>query len=1253
MEGLRLISFNANGLRAPLKRRAIFNDLRKTKSGIIFLQETHSTAAEEKIWISEWGGQGYFSHGRSNARGVAILFSKDFNPKIEQKITDEDGRFIILQIKVGDLLLTLANLYAPTQSEAKDQDLFIGKVDETLATLEVQNLLLGGDFNIQLDRKNKDKGRRSSHVESYAAKIKSLLEDYSLEDIWRSRNPSIFRGTFHRGTYSARLDYWFIPAQFSPHTIVKISPHPLSDHCILSIKITLTEVKRGPGFWKFDNLLLADKDFIEEMTAHIQEAQLEDLPNPNLQWEWLKYKMRLFSIQFSITKSRKRKQLVRDLEERLMELAEKHDMVDSQDVIEETKSIKRELGEIAQTKASAAAFRAKAKWALHGEKPSAYFLGLEKRQSRNNAVTSLLDSQGHTITDNKDILEMERVYFENIYTETPSDLDPIDLIPLSETDVPTISDLNKRRINRPFTIQEFHEALKELNKNKTPGTDGITPEFYLTFWELLKDDFMRSMEFSLDQGTLSDQQRTGVITLIPKKDLDRQSLTNWRPITLLNSDVKILSKALANRIQSCIREVISEDQTGFIRHRCISSNLLTVQAIIDYTDETSTQGLLLALDYSKAFDMVRWKLIEKALQLFGYGDFITSVVNTLFNGIKTSVSNAGYSSNPFYPTRGIRQGCCASPVLFVMAVELLAIIVRKNEKIKGLLVAEKEIKISQYADDATFFLQNPTDLLELTQTLENFARLSGLKMNNKKSHLLLLGNHKDPPAVIHGIQTADSVKILGMFYKPKMDKEEQYALNFSHRIKQIRQICGNWVNRNMSLKGKITLINALLISILQYPCSCTFTPERVLVEFKSIVTDFIWNQKRSKTAYNLLIQQIEDGGLKLADLETRLYTIHLGLIKQAWLNPTSTWVSLLANSLQTGDIKQVILYKADLVSKQPTRYQTFAQILKSWVKFHNFDPQTEGEAQEEVLWNNRNIVISGEPFFWGRWREAGINCVNDLLHMTEPRFSSHQEIAAEFNITCSFLQILQLRSAIPCKWKRLLRSPRRQDLLAKPLIKSATGSVIQITEVPAKKIYAAILPFKIPKISSQSKWNALYPVNEMENKDYWKEVYSSPYLATRESRLQSFQFRIIHRTIPCNKYLCNIRIKQEDFCSFCDVPTTDTLQHFFFSCHKTSTFWNSVCHWLSTQANFQVNIDEREFLFGVHRSIPQSRMTNFLTLLAKHFIFRQKLFHKANLDLTHFLRELKQKLGIEKFICMQENKPRKFSPWKQIYNALG
>lgn len=154
-----------------------------------------------------------------------------------------------------------------------------------------------------------------------------------------------------------------------------------------------------------------------------------------------------------------------------------------------------------------------------------------------------------------------------------------------------------------------------------------------------------------------------------------------------------------------------------------------------------------------------------------------------------------------------------------------------------------------------------------------------------------------------------------------------------------------------------------MISTLQYPCASTFTPTRVLVEFKRIVTDFLWSGKRSKTAYGLMIEQIEAVGLKLVDLETRLYTFHLSLIRRMWVHPTSLWGSAHVNALCMENIEYTIISKVNLASRLPLGYPTFRQILKTWAKFHLYSPQME-EVQEEALWDNDNINMAKKPVVW-------------------------------------------------------------------------------------------------------------------------------------------------------------------------------------------------------------------------------------------------------------------------------------------------
>lgn len=143
---IRLITLNVNGLRSTTKRKAIFRSLRDAEADIIFLQETHSIASDQKIWSAEWGASVLYSHGLSNSRGVAILFKRAFNPKIISKIIDQDGRFLVVRIQHQSETLALINVYAPTQAEYRHQITFMDTLESTLADLDAHNVIMGGGF---------------------------------------------------------------------------------------------------------------------------------------------------------------------------------------------------------------------------------------------------------------------------------------------------------------------------------------------------------------------------------------------------------------------------------------------------------------------------------------------------------------------------------------------------------------------------------------------------------------------------------------------------------------------------------------------------------------------------------------------------------------------------------------------------------------------------------------------------------------------------------------------------------------------------------------------------------------------------------------------------------------------------------------------------------------------------------------------------------------------------------------------------
>ena len=136
--------------------------------------------------------------------------------------------------------------------------------------------------------------------------------------------------------------------------------------------------------------------------------------------------------------------------------------------------------------------------------------------------------------------------------------------------------------------------MASFEKDKSPGEDGFTVEFYLAFFDLVGANLVRSLNAGHEKGRLSISQRSGIITLIPKEDTSLNLLQNWRPITLLNVDYKIASKAIAKRIEPVLSSLTYSDQTGFVKGRYIGENIRLISDVIEQTSKLNSPGILVS-----------------------------------------------------------------------------------------------------------------------------------------------------------------------------------------------------------------------------------------------------------------------------------------------------------------------------------------------------------------------------------------------------------------------------------------------------------------------------------------------------------------------------------------------------------------------------------------------------------------------------------------------------------------------------------
>ena len=183
---------------------------------------------------------------------------------------------------------------------------------------------------------------------------------------------------------------------------------------------------------------------------------------------------------------------------------------------------------------------------------------------------------------------------------------------------------------------------------------------------------MNSFIFSLQNGAMSISQRNGIITLLPKKDKDPLCIKNYRPITLLTVDYKILAKCLANRLKPCMNDVINSDQSGFLKGRNIGYNIRLSLDIIEYTEKNNIPASIVLLDIEKAFDSVKHDFLLEILKRFNFGDKFIDWIKVIYSERKSYVINNGYLTDRISMQRGIFQGCPISPYLFLFVIEIMA-----------------------------------------------------------------------------------------------------------------------------------------------------------------------------------------------------------------------------------------------------------------------------------------------------------------------------------------------------------------------------------------------------------------------------------------------------------------------------------------------------------------------------------------------------------------------------------------------------
>jgi exonuclease III len=1139
-ESIKIINHNAQGLKGKTKKRQVMNWAKRKKFDIMTIQETHIEEEDLNDWKEIWKGSLIFSSGTNKSRGVITLINDQSDHKILEEEKDTEGRWTVARINIKGQELKIGNYYGPNEDNPKHLEELL----KTLDNMETERIILAGDFNLVLNiNMDKHGGLKKTNTRCQHT-LKNWMENNNMTDIWRAKNPHTKKYTWISNTkpkIMCRLDFILISDNLQGYyQNADIVPGYRSDHSCTTLSMKTTENRRGKGFWKFNSSLTQDPT-LKEKLENIIQSTVEENPETNdcTLWDLLKCKMRGTCIAHAIKKSKDKKTRLNQIEAQITELEEiiQSNIIEGLDDETEEEDqlirLKTEREEILSGITRGEAIRSKAQWHEEGDKAGKLFLSLEKARGDSKTIRKIKDDTGKLITDSKGILETEEKFYQKLYKkeEEVTTKNKRTESELWNTHGETLDIEEINNLSSKITEEELFNIIKTNPKNKSPGTDGFTNEFYLEYWQLVKGYVTRAINTGLNRGKLSISQRRGIISLIPKPQKDLEEMKNWRPITLLNQDYKLLTKALANRIQNTLGYIIDDDQSGFVKGRYIGCNIQRTQNVIELCDETQEKAILVNIDFEKAFDTISWEFIYKAMNKLGYPETFIKWIKAIYEEIETCVINNGHISSFFKPGKGVRQGCPLSPYLFIITTEIM------NRWIKGKMdqykIADKDgnnYLISQFADDTSFAIKcRKESLNKLFYHLKEFGSITGLKINIDKTEILLMGTteiNDIPPK--YKKQVKEEVKSLGC--KIYRSNKKTTDVNIEEAVSKIKSMISKWNKRRLALSGRIAIVKSLLLPQITYILSIMSSPSKeTLKEIESLFYKFINGGGSEKIKRKILIGDYKTGGYKMVDLTSYIQAIKIRWMERL-INTPGVWKKWIENKCK---VNLQYMVRCNLKYKDlPFRFKKgsmWDEIWQEWCKENYKKAEDIEEIMNQALWFNTDLPVNRDVVQWKKWEEQGIRWIADILEEdmdNKLRFLKKDEIEDRYDIKIGHLEYNSLLSSIPKQWKKEIRRQGTEDHVTPEDQKEDYKLIdrLQDNKRPLNMIYKEKIKriYETPK-KAMDKWR-----RDLRTAPTDQEILAghlNNHWSVLNNRIRSFNCKFLNRSIPTNKSLTHMKKK--------------------------------------------------------------------------------------------------------------------------------
>ena len=1200
-----LASININGLNNMAKFDEVLINF---KSDILVLQETNWTQAKMPEIKEKWRGLLFVNCGTARSCGVAILVKEDVVENVKEVLNDGKGRVIGIDFDVNNVTYRLINVYAPNR-EVEKRLFFI-----SLGLLCTRNCVLVGDFNVFCSKL--DVYRRDSFRQDSARKVLfKMIEDGGLVDVWRVRNAAkrefsrrqIVNGVLKQSRIDLCLARQDIADTLSS---VQYKFTGYSDHAAIIFQMGDRSRGTGGGVWCLNTSVLEESEYIEMVRGCVKEQMNCVGYDADVceWWECVKIKVKMLSIKYCKKRSQVKRRTECVLRERMAEELRRLDDDVNRDLADYI-GIKGELESHERERCKGAIVRSRVKYAVDGEKCTSFFLGLEKRKQGRTYIAQIEGERGEVVNDFVGVLERVQGFYSDLFSKGYVDKDSVDKVLGTVEHV--LSDSDREVCECELVESEVTAAVSSLSNNKSPGSDGLPAEFYKCFSELLCPILLKVYREMERLGMVSKSMSTGLISVLYKNKGSKLQLGNYRGLSLLNTDYKVLAKILANRIKSVVGTIVSSTQTYSIPGRDIADTIGSVRDVVRHMKEEG--GVVLSVDFNKAFDRVEHEFMFRALERFGFGDRLVKWIRLLYSNAKSRVKCNGVLTDSFRLERSVRQGCPLSALLYSITAEPLATMLKKDQHIQGINIpGGGRSLIHQYADDTSITVRNLASVKRVIELLGIYGSASGAKINLEKSEILCVGAVDMSECDIPLTVSKGMIKVLGV--NVGVDEKEARDVTWTGVLNKVKQNLNLWKMRKLRLRGKVIVVNCLMMSRVNHVLSTLDLPLWVVKDLNGAVNNFLWDGKPAKIAHKVLTNGYEDGGLKLIDVEVKKRALRVKTIKKYLYGKEEyCWMGFFEDYLHRyggcGVNGLFMMFNKPRCQGMSYFYREVFEAWGKYLEYVKYECVDRAEVLNQPIFQNPKILHNNRILVSKHFEKAGVKQVKHLMLEGGNVFKAEQVIIRDVRRVNRDVRgavvvgmYRRVKESIGTGWMTLLlgQGGMGEENTMVELGVERGGKRVKFEDVSTKSVYMDLMGGGMKRPASEKVWGRVFEGFDV------KKIWGNLNVKYNSIECEHNDFKIRHNRVFTNVVLHQIDRTVGRVCNVCK-EVDETFDHYFIECSMLFVFLEKVKDLLSVHCGIKVGNDvewKKLLLFGVVGKVKDVNvdLVNFMLSTVRHAI---------------------------------------------------